>query len=97
MYLIEKEEKTIFIKNVLPVNGNGRNKKSVGAREKQLEKGQKKRGLKTVSSYWKFYPIESEQKTKEKKIRSKSFGDVDAWSHTKSTFSAHTSKQPWKS
>lgn len=45
MYLIEKEEKTIFIKNVLPVNGNGRNKKSVGAREKQLGKGQKKKRI----------------------------------------------------
>ena len=60
MYLIEMEEKTIFIKNVLPQQkGNGWWKQKVyeGVAGGGAEK---KRGLKTVSRYWKFYPIESE-------------------------------------
>jgi len=54
------EEKTIFIKNVLPQQkGNGWWKQKVyeGVAGGGAEK---KRGLKTVSRYWKFYPIESE-------------------------------------
>lgn len=90
MYLIEIEEKTIFIKNVLPVNGNGRNKKYMRAREcNSLRRGRKKReDWKRLADIGNFIPSKVSRKREKKFLPN----TVNVWTHGQ-TLNLHAYKQ----
>lgn len=80
MYLIEIEEKTIFIKNVLPVNGNGRNKKYMRARESVIAWGEaekKREDWKRLADIGNFIPSKVSRKREKKFLPN----TVNVWTH----------------